>query len=179
MKIGYILPAVIFTALCGFFAWRLVLIERGDMPKDIPSVMINRPAPEFDLPPLLTDKPGLKTADLKGRVTIISFFASWCSQCLVEHRLFGELAGKGAVLVGIDYKDKPENGREWLQKQGDNFAAVAMDGDGRTAIDFGLYGVPESYVIDKDGIIRYKQTGPLTSEIIAGTILPLIKELNK
>jgi DsbE subfamily thiol:disulfide oxidoreductase len=172
------LPLIIFIALAGFFVLRLNLIEHGNMPKDIPSVMIGKPVPEFNLPPLLKNK-GLTTAGLKGKVTIVNFFASWCIDCLAEHRYLAGLSGKGAALVGVDYKDADKEGQAWLKKNGNPYNTVVADHDGRTAIDFGVYGVPETYLIDKHGIIRYKQTGPVTPDIIAEKLLPLIKELNK
>lgn len=173
------LPLVIFLVLAGFFSWRLILIERGNMPNDIPSTLIGKPAPEFKMPPLLKNKAGLKTADLKGKVTFISYFASWCGGCLAEHPLLADLAGKGAVLAGINYKDSLPGGRAFLKNNGDHYDVVAVDSDGRVGLDFGVYGIPESFLIDKKGIIRYKQTGPLTPEIIEKKILPLISELNK
>jgi len=175
----HLLPIIIFLVLTGFFAWRLILIEQGNMPKDIPSVLINKPAPEFEMPPLLKHKGGLKTADLKGEVTLVNFFASWCAGCRIEHPLLAGLSGKGAVLAGINYKDDPADGREWLKKRGDPYDVAAVDRLGRVGIDFGVYGIPESYLIDKQGVIRYKQTGPLTPEDIRGRILPLIRELNQ
>ena len=173
------LPLGFFIILVGFFVFRLSLIEKGNMPKDIPSVMLGKPAPEFNLPPLLANKAGLKTADLKGKVTLVNFFASWCVDCLVEHRYLADLSGKGAVLAGIDYKDTPANGQAWLKKNGNPYNVIAIDNDGHTGIDFGVYGVPETYLIDKQGIIRYKQTGAVTPQIITEKLLPLIKELNK
>jgi DsbE subfamily thiol:disulfide oxidoreductase len=173
----HLLPLALFVVLVGFFVCRLSLIERGNMPRDIPSVVLNKPAPAFNLPPLL--KTGLKTADLKGKVTLVNFFASWCVDCLAEHRYLARLSGKGAVLAGIDYKDVPANGQAWLAKNGNPYDVIAVDRDGRTGIDFGVYGVPETYVIDKQGVIRYKQTGAVTPEIISEKLLPLIKELDK
>ena len=173
------LPLILFIVLVVFFVYRIALIEQGNMPKDIPSVTINKPAPDFSLPPLLKDKAGLKTVNLKGKVTLVNFFASWCVDCLAEHRYLADLSGKGAVLAGIDYKDAPVDGQAWLKKNGNPYDVIAIDHDGRTGIDFGLYGVPETYLIDKQGIIRYKQTGPVTPEIIVEKLLPMIKELNK
>jgi DsbE subfamily thiol:disulfide oxidoreductase len=175
----YLLPLAIFLVLTGFFVYRLMLIGQGHMPNDIPSVMINQPAPQFNLPPLLKKTAGFKTDGLKGKVTLVSFFASWCVECLAEHPYLATLSGKGAVLAGIDYKDNDAAGQAWLKKNGNPYDIVAVDRSGRTAIDFGLYGVPESYLIDKRGVIRYKQTGPLTPAEIEGRLLPLIKELNK
>lgn len=173
------LPLTCFIVLVSFFVYRIAMIEQGNMPKDIPSVMISKTAPQFNLPPLFKDKAGLKSSGLKGKVTIISFFASWCVDCLVEHRYLADLSGKGAVLAGIDYKDSSDNGQAWLKKNGTPYDIIVVDKDGQTGIDFGLYGVPETYLIDKQGIIRYKQTGPLTPEIITDKLLPMIRGLNK
>ena len=178
-----LVPVVAFLLLAGVFAWRLVLIERGDAPNLIPSVMIDKPAPDFALPALLLDKPGLKAADLKGQLTLINFFSSWCVPCRAEHPLLVALmngAGKGKLtLVGIDYKDRPEDGRAWLSRLGDPYRAIGADHDGRVGIDFGVYGVPESYLIDRTGRIRYKQIGPFTPDDISDKLLPLVTELNK
>ncbi len=173
-----LLPVLVFFVLVGFFIWRLVLMGQGDMPNMIPSVMIDKPAPDFELPPLLLNKPGLKTGDLQGRVTLVNFFASWCVPCRVEHPLLSQLAER-VNLVGIVYKDKPEAARAWLAQLGDPYQALAQDSDGHTGIDFGVYGVPESYLIDKHGRIRYKQVGPFTPEDISGKLVPLLAELNK
>jgi DsbE subfamily thiol:disulfide oxidoreductase len=178
-RLLFLLPVAVFAALIGFFAYRLVLIGRGATPDLIPSALIGKPAPQFDLPPLLADKPGLKTADLAGKVTVINIFASWCVPCRAEHPLLAELKGKGAMLAGIAYKNKPEDAKAWLGEMGDPYDALAADAEGRTAIDFGVYGVPESYLVDKQGIIRFKQTGPLTPEAIRDKLLPLIRELKE
>jgi DsbE subfamily thiol:disulfide oxidoreductase len=173
-----LLPVVVFVVLVGFFGWRLILMQKGDTPNLIPSVMINKPAPSFDLPALLLDKPGLKSDDLKGQVTLVNFFASWCIPCRVEHPLLSQL-GSHVKLVGIVYKDKPEAARGFLDTLGDPYKAIAQDRDGRVGIDFGVYGVPESYLIDKEGRIRYKQVGPFTPEDINGKLIPMLAELNK
>jgi DsbE subfamily thiol:disulfide oxidoreductase len=153
-------------------------MERGDMPNDIKTVLLDKPAPEFTLPPLLTDKPGLAGADLTGKVTLVNFFASWCVPCRAEHPLLSSLAGK-VRLVGIAYKNEPTESRAWLAALGDPYDAVAIDRDGRVAIDFGVYGVPESYLIDRQGRIRYAWKKPFSPQEIQTTLLPLIAELNK
>jgi len=174
-RVLYLLPVVVFLVLGGFF-WRGLQMD----PQLIPSPMIGKPAPAFALPPLKTDKPGLAAADLQGKVTLVSFFASWCIPCRAEHPLLMELAATHQVnLVGINYKDKPEDGLAWLGKLGDPYAAIGADRDGRVGIDFGVYGVPESYLIDKQGRIRFKQTGPFTAEDISNKLLPLVAELSK
>ena len=173
-----LLPVAVFLILAGMFYWRIVMMERGDMPNNIPSPMISKPAPEFDLPPLVLDRPGLKLADLKGKVTLVNFFASWCVPCRVEHPLLSQLADR-VNLVGVAYKDKPEDSRAWLSRLGDPYKALAMDRDGRVGIDFGVYGVPESYLIDKNGVIRFKQTGPFSPDDIAQKLIPMLAELQK
>ena len=178
-----LIPIAIFAALVGFLAYRLDLISQGNAPDRIPSVMIGKPAPDFDVPQLAilgkSNNPRLRTADLKKNIVIVNFFSSWCVPCQAEHSLLEQIHTAGIVLIGINYKDKPANAAAWLKKEGDPYDAIGSDLDGRTAIDFGVYGVPESYLIDKQGIIRFKQTGPLTSEDIRDRILPLARELNK
>jgi cytochrome c-type biogenesis protein CcmF len=175
--VTYALPALVFVALAGVLFWRLQQTAAGDTPNLIPSVMIDKPAPEFALPPLFPGRPGFKTAELKGHVTLVNFFSSWCVPCRAEQPMLMSLTGHGIVLVGIDYKDKPEAGQAFLTELGNPYAAVAADREGRTAIDFGLYGVPESYLIDKNGIIRFKVTGPLTEDVVRSEILPRIEKL--
>ncbi len=178
-RLIYLVPVLIFIMLSVFFIRRLVLIEHGNMPDVIPSVMINRAAPDFSLPSLLDEKTKVTSAELKNHVTLINIFASWCVPCRAEHPLLAELKNSNIKLIGINYKDKPDVARAWLQKMGNPYDAIASDHDGRVAIDFGAYGVPESYLIDNNGVIRFKQTGPLTSDDIHNKLLPIIAELNR
>jgi len=173
------LPVLIFLVLASFFGYRLVMIGQGDSPSAIPSVMIDKPAPQFDLPPLYDGKAGLSSAGLQGKVTLVNFFASWCIPCRAEHPLLAGLTGKGFVLVGVNYKDKPEDAKAWLDRLGNPYDVLVADRQGQTGIDFGVYGVPESYLIDKQGRIRFKQTGPFTPETIEKDLLPRVAELNK
>ncbi len=175
----YLTPFLIFVVMGGFFIYRLYQAEQGNTPNLIPSVLIDRPAPEFDLPPLIASQPGFKTADFKGKVTLVNFFASWCIPCRIEHPMLTQITKAGIVLVGINYKDSPSDAKAWLRELGDPFSEIAVDANGRTGIDFGVYGVPESYLIDGNGIIRFKQTGPLTAEIIADKLIPLAEKLSK
>jgi cytochrome c biogenesis protein CcmG/thiol:disulfide interchange protein DsbE len=163
-----ILPLVAFAALAAIFFLRL---RSGIDPAAVPSALIGKPAPTFNLDPLPGIErdgkpvPGLSSADLKGRVTVINFWASWCAPCQIEHPLLMRLAREpGLTLVGIDYKDAPENGRRFLTRNGVPFAALGVDQTGRTGIDFGVYGVPETFIIGPDGIIRDKLVGILTNE---------------
>ncbi len=173
-------PLLVFVALALLLAWRLDLMQRGRAPDILPSALIGRPAPEFDLPPIMSAKPGFRTRDLQGRITLVNFFASWCPTCREEHPVLRALARRDDIaLVGIVYKDKPENVTTWLARVGNPYAALAADPKGRAAIDFGLYGVPETYVIDPQGIVRFKVAGAMTPEIVRTQILPLLEEMKK
>jgi cytochrome c-type biogenesis protein CcmF len=175
----YIVPLLAFAVLAGFFIYRLHLVEEGYAPNLIPSVLIDRPAPTFDLPPLLVGERGFKTTDLRGKITLVNFFASWCVPCREEHSVLPQITKAGIVLIGIDYKNRPEDAKTWLAELGNPYRIVAVDANGRTGIDFGVYGVPESYLIDKQGVIRFKQTGPLTPDIIRDRLIPLAEKLGK
>jgi len=176
-RLLFVLPVLLFAGLALYFA--LALRPDRD-PSLVPSALIGKPVPPFDLPPLQPDGPGLAAKDLKGQVTLINFFASWCIPCRAEQPVLMQLAKEAkAKLYGIAYKDKPEASRAFLAETGDPFARIAVDASGRTAIDFGLYGVPETYVVDRDGIIRYRQVGPLDPDTLAKTVLPLLAELAK
>lgn len=169
------LPLLLFLGLAGWFALGLTRD-----PSVLPSNMIDKPVPAFDLPPVADSLPGLKAADLKGKAQLVNIFASWCAPCRVEHPVLMRLAGELKVpLVGIAYKDKPEATRAFLDQLGNPFSAVGQDRDGRVGIDFGVYGVPETYVVDRDGRIRYRHVGPLMPADVEEKILPLMRELSK
>jgi cytochrome c biogenesis protein CcmG, thiol:disulfide interchange protein DsbE len=168
------IPLAIFAVLVAFL-W----IGLGRDPREVPSPLIDKPAPSFTLPQLHVDKP-MSTADLKGKVWLLNVWASWCVSCRVEHPLLLQLAKANLVPVyGLDYKDKPDDGRAWLAQNGDPYTASIVDQDGRVGIDYGVYGVPETFVIDRSGIVRYKQIGPLSVEALQEKILPLVRELQK
>ena len=176
-----LLPVVIFAALAALFLFQLTL---GEDPHTIPSALIGKKAPETDLPPVagLTDNgtpvPGVATADLMGKVSVVNVFASWCVPCRQEHPLLEDLAKvEGIQLLGINYKDKPENARRFLGSLGNPYQRVGADTAGRTAIEWGVYGVPETFVIDGDGMIRYKFIGPLSSETYQNVFLPELKKI--
>jgi cytochrome c biogenesis protein CcmG/thiol:disulfide interchange protein DsbE len=172
-RLLYLLPLALFVALLGYFVAGL----RHD-PHNLPSAMIDKPAPDFSLPPLVDGKPGIARADLDGPL-LVNFFASWCIPCRVEHPILGRLAGAGIPVLGIAWKDKPEDTRTWLKELGDPYRRLAIDRDGRVGIDFGVYGVPETYVIDRTGKIRYRQAGPITPEDLADKIQPLLTALKQ
>jgi cytochrome c biogenesis protein CcmG/thiol:disulfide interchange protein DsbE len=170
-----VIPLVLFAALAGVF---LLNIDKDA--SVVPSVLIDKPAPEFSLPPLPGRDKGLSRADLtKGEVSVLNVFASWCVPCRAEHPLIKRLSREADVPVyGLNYKEKnPEDGVKWLAELGDPYAAVGMDLSGRTGIDFGVYGVPETFIIDGTGQIRYKHVGPVTVEVLEKVLLPKIAEL--
>jgi len=171
-RILFGLPVLLFAVLTGY-----LLVGLGRDPSVLPSALIDTPAPAFDLPGLGV-RAGLATGDLPGHVTLVNFFASWCVPCRAEHPMLMRLAKEGQVaLYGIAYKDQPEASGQLLAQLGDPYSRVGVDSTGRTAIDFGVYGVPETYVLDKTGRIRYRQVGPITQEDYDGKILPLLKRL--
>ncbi|MFN3076641.1 MAG: DsbE family thiol:disulfide interchange protein [Alphaproteobacteria bacterium] len=170
----YGLPLVLFLVLIGLFVRGL-----GGDPSRVPSPLIGKPAPTMTLPSLDGTGPDLMAADLKGRVTLVNFFSSWCIPCRQEHPLLMSLAKRRDVtLIGIAYKDRREDSQRWLATLGNPFARIAADADGRVAIEWGVYGVPESYLIDRAGVIRHKQIGPFTERDVEGILLPLLKELS-
>src|SRR6185295_20107971 len=170
-----IVPLVFFGALAAIFLARLV---QGGDPGTVPSVLIGHPAPAFALPPLDgMNVPGLARADLDGRVTLVNVFASWCVPCREEHPALTALAkDKRVRIVGIDYKDTPDNARRFLTELGNPYAAIGVDQRGRSTIDWGVYGVPETFLVGADGIIREKIVGPLTAEAVTERLLPAVEK---
>ena len=192
----YLIPAALFIVLIGFLA---VGLKRD--PRDVPSPLVGKPAPTFTLPQLDNDKQ-FATSDLRGQVWLLNVWASWCVSCREEHPVLVKFSTSGATsvpIVGLSYKEvrgdasidaermsAPDEMRlarqradAWLVNRGNPYALTAMDLDGRVGIDYGVYGVPETYVIDKRGTIRMKHTGPITEQSLAERIVPLLAELNK
>jgi cytochrome c biogenesis protein CcmG/thiol:disulfide interchange protein DsbE len=169
----FILPLLLFLVLAGYFALSL----RPDHdPHELPSALIGKEAPAFDLAGLHGE--GVARDALKGKPALINFFASWCVPCRVEHPLLMRLAEQEHVpLYGIDYKDRPEDAMQLLKEFGDPYRRVGIDRDGRVGLDFGVYGVPETYVLDSTGHIRKRFVGPLTAEQVNKELLPLLKSL--
>jgi cytochrome c biogenesis protein CcmG/thiol:disulfide interchange protein DsbE len=170
----FLIPIMLFAALGLLLAYGLRLD-----PKKIPSPLIDKPLPAFSLPTL--DDPGrIITNDaLKGRPVLINVWASWCTACRDEHPLLVELSRSGIVqIIGLNYKDQPNDARGILERDGNPYSLILVDADGRTGIDWGVYGVPETFVVDRDGIIRYKHIGPITPEALRETIEPLIRKLS-
>lgn len=169
----FILPLVVFLVLAVF-----LYVGLGLDPREVPSPLIDKPAPAFTLPQLHDTKKQFSPAEMKGKVWLLNVWASWCVSCREEHPILLSLAQQNIVpIYGLDYKDKKEDAEMWLRQGGDPYTLSVMDRDGRIGIDYGVYGVPETYVIDKQGIIRYKQIGPVTMQNLRDKILPLVAEL--
>ncbi len=167
------LPLAVFVVI-GLFLYQGLSLD----PRQIPSALINKPAPEFDLQPVQGRSLGLSRRDLGGKVTLVNVFASWCVACRAEHPLLMELHRSGAVAVyGLNYKDRPAAAAEWLNRFGDPYARTGADLDGRVGIDFGVYGVPETFIIDPQGVIVEKIIGPISPRILELKVLPLVAEL--
>ena len=166
----------------GIFAILLVFLGIGLTrdPREIPSPLIGKPAPEFSAPVLDNTALQITKQDMLGKVWLLNTWASWCVACREEHPLLLAFSKTKTIpIVGLDYKDKDQDGLKWLARFGNPYDVAIADRDGRIGIDFGVYGVPESFLIDKTGVIRYKQIGPFTPEIIQNKLLPLIRELQK
>lgn len=169
----YLIPLAVFVVLAGFLAVGLRL-----NPREVPSPLVGKPAPAFVLPRLEAPEARVARDELLGRPWVLNVWASWCVPCLAEHPLVTELARTtGVPVVGLNYKDKHEDATGWLARHGNPYAMVLVDRDGAVGIDYGVYGVPETFVVDKDGIIRHKQIGPITPEALREDILPLLRRL--
>jgi cytochrome c biogenesis protein CcmG, thiol:disulfide interchange protein DsbE len=170
----FLLPFGIFLMLVVFLAVGLTL-----KPSEVPSPLIGKPAPAFELPRLQDPARTLSPNDLRGKVWILNVWASWCVSCRDEHPLLVNLAKSGVVpIYGLNYKDRRDDALAWLERFGNPYAASVSDAEGKVGIDYGVYGVPETYVVDDMGMIRHKHIGPITPEVLEAKILPLVKELN-
>ena len=168
-------PFAIFVLLVGFLAAGLQL-----NPREVPSPLVGKAAPSFELPVLQQPGKRFAPADMRGRVWLLNVWASWCESCRDEHPVLLDLARRGTLpILGLNYKDKGEEAAAWLKRFGDPYALSAVDAEGRIGIDYGVYGVPETYLIDAEGVIRYKQIGPLTWTILEQKVLPLAAALKK
>ena len=167
------LPLAIFLGLAVLFAYGLTKDA-----SELPSMLIGKPVPEFTLPAVEGRQLGLSASDLKGEVSLLNVFASWCTECRREHPLFMRLQAENVVPVhGLNYKDKPEDARNWLDELGDPFTRTGADITGRVGIDFGVYGVPETFIVDKAGVVVHKHIGALSELALKETILPLVEKL--
>ena len=168
-----LVPLLVFAGVIAILAFGLTL-----NPREIPSPLIGKPVREFALPPVKGRTLGLSSADLKGEVSLVNVFASWCVACKDEHPVFLQLQREQFVPIhGLNYKDRAEDAARWLDTLGDPYTRTGADPDGRVAIDWGVYGVPETFVIDRNGRIAYKHIGPVTPEFLDGKLRPFIISL--
>jgi cytochrome c biogenesis protein CcmG/thiol:disulfide interchange protein DsbE len=173
LKAKFLVPLFLFLMLAGFLAFGLKLD-----PREVPSPLIDKPAPAFRLAQLHAPEQMLSASDLRGQVWLLNVWASWCAACRQEHPVLVALSKTGQVpLIGLNYKDERSAALDWLAKLGDPYVRSVVDADGRVGIDYGVYGVPETFVIDKQGVIRHKHIGPVTTEALRDTILPKVREL--
>ena len=172
-SLRFILPLLLFVVLL-VFLWSGLSLN----PREVPSPLIDKPAPAFRLARLDDPTRMLSREDLHGQVWLLNVWASWCVSCMEEHPILVELSKSGAVpIYGLDYKDKRDAALAWLGQHGNPYTVAISDPEGLVGIDYGVYGVPETYLIDKAGVIRYKQIGPVTPQILSETILPLVRKL--
>jgi cytochrome c biogenesis protein CcmG/thiol:disulfide interchange protein DsbE len=168
-----LIPAIVFAVMAILLAVGLNL-----NPREVPSPLIGMPVPTFELSRLKDPQATLGSTDLAGRVSLVNVWATWCVSCRAEHKLLMALAETGEVdIYGLNYKDERDAALRWLQVYGNPYVANAFDDDGRVGIDWGVYGTPETFVIDGDGIIRHKVIGPLSADIVNERILPLVRQL--
>ncbi len=171
----FLLPLAIFILLIGFLAVGLKLD-----PREVPSPLVGKAAPAFELPLLHQPDKRFSPGDMHGKVWLLNVWASWCVSCREEHPVLVALAKRGVMpVLGLNYKDKGDEATAWLKQFGNPYDLSVVDADGRIGIDYGVYGVPETYLIDAEGVIRYKQIGPVTAEILEQKILPLAMALRK
>ena len=171
----YYAPIVAFAALAVMLGWGLTRD-----PSVLPSPLVGKLVPQFSLPPVKGRTLGLSSVDLVGEPSIVNVFASWCVECRIEHPLITQMKARAvAPIYGLNYKDHPEDAARWLNTFGDPYTRTGADLDGRVAIDWGVYGVPETFVIGADGRIAFKHIGPLTAEVVERTIIPLIDSLKQ
>ena len=171
----YLIPLVLFLGLVAFLA-----IGLGRDPHEVPSPLINKPAPAFDLTQLADPSKRFSAEEMRGKVWLLNVWASWCIACREEHSMLFEISRSGAVpLYGLNYKDQRPDALAWLRDLGDPYVLSVSDLDGRVGIDYGVYGAPETFLIDGNGVIRFKHIGPITPDVWQKQILPLVKELSK
>ena len=175
MKKSALIPLAVFAVLVVFLG-----VGLGLKPREVPSPFIGKPVPEFTLPKLMKDSETISPADLKGQVWMLNVFASWCFACRAEHEVLSAFIKEDKIpVVGLNYKDEAKDAKNWLAALGNPYQYIAFDYDGNVGIDYGVYGVPETFVIDKKGIVRHKQIGPVFDETVIETLRPLILKLRE
>ncbi len=180
LRLTFILPVAGFLFLAAVFGLYLYQVGvGGKVVSDLPSALIDKPAPSFDLPTIDGKPGGFSSKQLAGKVSLVNVWASWCAPCRVEHPLLMRLAREGVTIHGINYKDTPEAAGKFLDTLGNPFTALGADRNGRVVIDWGVYGYPETFVVDKAGRVRYRHIGPLMADDLTDKLYPLLKDLNK
>ncbi len=178
MRLSYVLPVAAFVGLAAVFGF--YLYQMGPGGKDIsvvPSALIDKPAPEFNLPPIEGRNDGFASSDLAGKVSLVNVFASWCLPCRVEHPILMRLADEGVPIFGINIRDKAEDARRFLDQLGNPYRRIGADNNGRVSIDWGVYGYPETFIVDRGGRIRYKKIGPIMPRDLDEKIRPILERL--
>ena len=174
-RIVFLLPVLAFVGIA--MALGVGLTRK---PGEVPSALIGKPVPEFSLAPVQGRALGLSSNDLRGEVSLVNVFASWCTACRAEHAVLNAFAKQSAVpIYGLNYKDDADAARAWLKQMGDPYVTSLIDADGKVGIDYGVYGVPETFVIDRAGVVRYRQVGPVTAESMERRIAPLLQQLEQ
>lgn len=176
-SLRFAIPIAVFAIIAVFL---LLGLKPGRDPKEIPSPLLGKAAPAFTLPSLMDASRNASPDAFRGKAWLLNVWASWCVPCLAEHPLLIDLARAGALpIVGLNYKDEPAAALAWLQRHGNPYVDVLSDRAGRAGFDYGVYGVPETFLIDRQGVIRFKHVGPLTEEVLKRRLLPLIQELTR
>lgn len=177
-RVIFILPVAIFAALLGVMITLLTDSDRNNDPSRLPSPLIGKPAPAIALPAVASNIPGgFSTEDLRGRVIIVNVFASWCVPCLAEHPLITRLAADGVPVYGINHRDKAADAVAWLRRHGNPYTAVGADTNARASLEWGVTGVPETFIIDANGTIIYKHAGPITPDAVEQKIIPKLRDV--
>ncbi len=178
MRLSYMVPVAAFVGLAAVFGFYLYQVSAGGKNiSDIPSALIDKPAPEFSLPPIEGRDDGFASSDLAGKVSLVNVFASWCLPCRVEHPILMRLSREGVPVYGINHKDKAEDARRFLAELGNPYLRIGADRGGRVSIDWGVYGYPETFIVDRAGRIRYKHIGPIMPRDLEELIRPILERL--
>ena len=172
----YLLPLLVLLVMAGYF-----IVGLGMNPRELPNMLEGKPVPAFDLPPIKGRDAGFKSTDLLGQVSLVNIFGSWCVACLVEHPFLMTIKHRDLVPIhGIDWREQDRDaGPRWLRRHGDPYTLIGDDPESKAAIAFGVTGAPETFLVDRAGVVRYKHVGPVTQAVWDDTLWPLIQELRK
>ena len=177
LRLAHVMPGLVFALVAGVFTLYLLQLGAGKDISELPSALIDKPVPAFSLPPLDGRKGGFSSADLNGRASLVNVWASWCPPCRVEHPILMRLAADGVPIYGINFKDKAADAKGFLARLGNPYHAIGADRTGRVALDWGVYGYPETFIVDRVGRIRYRHVGAILPRDLDDTILPILRSL--